>query len=79
MVKLGLLFRDIIEKELAEWQAAVEKAGPAAAHDRDGDVATVPTKPDLEVSPAEINEQWEMLVAQAKQKKEALPDKAAAR
>jgi hypothetical protein len=113
VVKLGLLFRDIIEREKDRNRqragdmegaagehgdtsvgTAVVSAVAASAATEVGDMvqpvtgaatstaatSLLPAEALLEdVTDAEISEQWEALVAQAKQKKEAPPDKAAAR
>jgi hypothetical protein len=108
VVKLGLLFRDIIEREkegnrererAAEGEGGVASAGAATVSSAEFEADTRESAQSEEsvlsaesaatagvqgavledVTDAEISEQWEALVAQAKQKKESPPDKAAAR
>ncbi len=100
VVKLGLIFRDIIERECSSSGssgssgaggnnevpghtsvAALAATTTTAAAAGGGVEVTVAeeVRKSLEVTDAEVSEQWEAIVAQAKQKGETVPDKATAR
>ena len=75
-VKLGMVFRDIVHKENMLFKAQINHAHSTTTSTA---VAQVNQEGKLKVTESEIAEQYNALVAQAKQKGEPAPDEMVAR